>query len=154
MNFVEGYSHRNGRVEWEKRELDEWITDVFNAPAITLQAHSTNAIREHVRRELTNQGWSDEVAIAPHFTSVTVFSLKEDLAIQIQTGNVSRVFYDLLKLQYLFNRNKIEAAALAVPTRSGAQLLGSNIASFERLCGELQLYDRVVTVPILVIGFE
>ena len=154
MNFTEGYSHRNGRVEWEKRELDEWITDVFNAPAITLQAHATAAIRDHVRNELTNQGWSDEVPIAPNFTGVTVFSQKDDLAIQIQTGNVSRVFYDLLKLQYLFNRNKIEAAGLAVPTRSGAQQLGSNIANYERLCAELQLYDRVITVPILVLGFE
>lgn len=154
MNFVEGYSHRHGKIEWEKRELDEWITDVFNAPAIALEAHATNAIRAHVRSELTNQGWSDEVAIAPNFTSVTIFSQKDDLAIQIQTGNVSRVFYDLLKLQYLFTRNKIEAAALAVPTKGGAQKLGSNIANFERLCGELQLYDRVVTVPILVIAFE
>lgn len=154
MNFVEGYSHRNGNVEWEKRELDEWITDVFNAPSIKLEAHATIAIRDHVRRELTTEGWSDEVPIAPNFAAVTVFSQKDDLAVQIQTGNVSRVFYDLLKLQYLFTKNKIEAAALAVPSKSGAQLLGSNIANFERLCGELQLYDRIITLPILVIAFE
>jgi hypothetical protein len=154
MNFVEGYSHRNGNVEWEKRELAEWITDVFNAPAIAVESHATDAIRDHVRGELTQQGWSGEVPIAPQFTAVTIFSLKDDLAIQIQTGNVSRVFYDLLKLQYLFNRSRIEAAALAVPSRAAAQRLGSNIANFERLCGELQLYDRIITLPILVIAFE
>ena len=154
MNFFEGYSHRNGKVEWEKRDLDEWITDVFNAPTITLEPHATAAIRDHVRSQLTTAGWSDEVPIAPNFTGVTIFSQKEELAIQIQTGNVSRVFYDLLKLQYLFNGSKIEAAALAVPTKSGAQRLGSNIANYERLCAELQLYDRVITVPILVIAFE
>ena len=154
MNFVEGYSHRNGKIEWEKKELDEWITDVFNAPAIAIESHSTDAIRDHVRDELTQQGWSGEVPIAPHFTAVTVFSLKDDLAVQIQTGNVSRAFYDLLKLQYLFNRNRIEAAALAVPSKTAAQRLGSNIANFERICGELQLYDRIITVPILVIAFE
>jgi hypothetical protein len=154
MNFVEGYSHRNGNIEWEKRELDEWITDVFNAPAIAIESHATDAIRDHVRGELTQQGWSGEVPIAPHFTAVTIFSLKDDLAIQIQTGNVSRVFYDLVKIQYLFSRNRIEAAALAVPSRNAAQRLGSNVANFERLCGELQLYDRIITVPILVISFE
>lgn len=154
MNFVEGYSHRNGKVEWEKRELDEWITDVFNAPSITVEAHATNAIRDHLRNELTREGWSDEFAIAPNFAAVTVFSQKGDLAVQIQTGNVSRVFYDLLKLQYLFSRNKIEAAALAVPTKSGALRLGSNIANYDRLCGELQLYDRIITLPILVVAFE
>jgi hypothetical protein len=154
MNFIEGYSHRNGNVEWEKRELDEWLTDAFNAPAIKLEAHATAAIRGHVRSELTKEGWSEELYIARDLAGATVFSQKGDLAIQLQTGNISRVFYDLLKLQYLFNRNKIEAAALAVPTRSGASLLGSNIANFERLCSELELYDRIITVPILVVAFE
>lgn len=154
MNFIEGYSHRNGNVEWKKRELDEWLTDAFNAPAIKLEAHATAAIRGHVRSELTKEGWSEELYIARELAGATIFSQKGDLAIQLQTGNISRVFYDLLKLQYLFNRNKIEAAALAVPTRSGASLLGSNIANFERLCSELELYDRVITVPILVVAFE
>ena len=154
MNFVEGYSHRNGMVEWVKRDLFEWITDVFNAPTITLQAKATATIRQHVRSELTGAGWSEEARIAPNVANVTVFSQKEDLAIQLQTGNMSRVFYDLIKLQYLFVRGKIEAAALAVPTRSGAHRLGDNIADFERLKGELFLYDRIITVPILVIGFE
>jgi hypothetical protein len=132
MNFVEGYSHRNGNVEWEKRELHDWIKDVFNAPSIEVKAGSTTPIREHVRHELT----------------------KDDLAIQLQAGNISRAFYDLLKLQYMFQRNKIEAATLAVPTKLGAQRIGSNIANFERICAELQLYDRVITVPLLVIAFE
>ena len=154
MNFIEGYSHRNGNVEWEKRELDEWLNDAFNAPAIRLEAHATPAIREHIRSELTKEGWSEELYIAPNLAGATIFSRRGDLAIQLQTGNISRVFYDLLKLQYLFNSNKIEAAALAVPTRSGASLLGSNIANFERLCGELELYDRIITVPILVVAFE
>ena len=116
MNFIEGYSHRNGNVEWKKRELDEWLTDAFNAPAIKLEAHATAAIRGHVRSELTKEGWSEELYIARELAGATIFSQKGDLAIQLQTGNISRVFYDLLKLQYLFNRNKIEAAALAVPT--------------------------------------
>lgn len=154
MNFIEGYSHRNGNIEWEKRELDEWLTDAFNAPAIKLEAHATAAIRGHIRGELTKEGWSEELYIARDLAGATIFSQKGDLAIQLQTGNVSRVFYDLLKLQYLFNRNKIEAAALAVPTRNGASLLGSNIANFERLCSELELYDRIITVPILVVAFE
>lgn len=154
MNFIAGYSHRNGNIEWKKRELDEWLTDAFNAPAIALESHATAAIRSHIRSELTKEGWSEELYIAKDQAGATIFSQKDDLAIQLQTGNVSRVFYDLLKLQYLFSRNKIEAAALAVPTRSGASQLGSNIANFERLCGELQLYDRIITVPILVIAFE
>ena len=92
MNFVEGYSHRNGKVEWEKRELDEWITDVFNAPSITVEAHATNAIRNHLRNELTREGWSDEFAIAPNFAAVTVFSQKDDLAVQIRPATSAACF--------------------------------------------------------------
>jgi hypothetical protein len=154
MNFIEGYSHRNGNVEWKKRDLDEWLTDIFNVPTLTLGPHVTSEIRNRIRRELTAEGWSEEILIAPNFAGATIFSQKQDLAIQLQTGNISRVFYDLLKLQYLFVRGKIEAAALAVPTRAGALCLGSNIANFERLCSELHLYDRIITIPILVIGFE
>jgi hypothetical protein len=77
-----------------------------------------------------------------------------DLAFQIQTGNVSRAFYDLLKMQYLYMQKKIEAAALAVPTKDAANLIASNVAHSERVWGELQLFDRIITVPTLIIAFE
>jgi len=80
--------------------------------------------------------------------------MKDDLAFQLQTGNMSRAPYDLLKLQYLFQSQKIEAAALALPTKEAAKIIGDNIANAERVIRELQLFDRVITVPILVVAFE
>ena len=80
--------------------------------------------------------------------------MKDDLAFQLQTGNMSRAPYDLLKLQYLFQSGKIEAAALALPTKEAAKEIGDNIANAERVIKELQLFDRVITVPILVVAFE
>jgi len=67
---------------------------------------------------------------------------------------MSRAPYDLLKLQYLFQSERIEAAALALPTKKAAKIIGDNIANAERVIKELELFDRVITVPILVVVFE
>ena len=136
-----------------KRNLFEWVTDLFEAPQVTIGVRATTNIRNHVRNEITVAGWSDEVPLSPD-SDMTVFSMKGDLAFQLQTGNASRAPYDLLKLQYLYEEKRIEAAALAVPVRAAANSIGQNIASFERIEKELGIFDRIITVPILLIGFS
>lgn len=153
MKFVEAFSLHNGNVEWQRRELDEWLTDLFEAPAIPIVAGCTNRIRSHLRDELTDAGWSCNVRIDPNF-DLTVTGRFRDLAFQIQTGNISRAMYDLLKLEYLYKEKKIEAAALAVPTKAAAGLIGSNVANVERVWGEMQLFDRIITLPLLLVSFE
>jgi hypothetical protein len=153
MRFAEAYSLHNGQAEWEKRELSEWLTDIFEAPSIPIGAKCTGRIREHLHNELTKSGWAHSVRIDPNF-DLTVTGRYRDLAFQIQTGNISRAMYDLLKLQYLYSQGHIEAAALAVPTKSAGALIASNVANVERVWGEVQLFDRTITFPLLVIGFE
>ena len=75
------------------------------------------------------------------------------MAFQLQTGNISRYAYDLLKIQHLFLTREVECAILAVPTKEAANKLGSNIAHADRICPELNVFDRIVTVPIMVIAF-
>jgi hypothetical protein len=153
MRFVEAFSLHNGDTEWQRRELDEWLTDLFEAPAITIEPGCTGRIRTHLQTELSNGGWSYNVRIDPKF-DLTVTGMYRDLVFQIQTGNISRAMYDLLKFQYLWTQKKIEAAALAVPTKSAADIIGSNIANVERLWGEVRLFDRILTLPLLLVSFE
>lgn len=145
--------HHNAGAVWERRELKDWLTDVFEAPAVQVQPRCTPAIREHVESEFLNEGWALNVRLDQEFM-LNVFAVKDDLAFQLQTGNMSRAPYDLLKLQYLFQSGRIEAAALALPTQKAARTIGDNIAHAERVCRELRLFDRVITVPILVVAFE
>lgn len=145
--------HHNAGAAWDQRELKEWLTDVFEAPAIAIQRHCTQAIHEHVQQEFINEGWATDVRLdQQHQLAVT--AVKDDLAFQLQTGNMSRAPYDLLKLQYLFQSQRIEMAALALPTRAAAKIIGDNLANAERVCRELKLFDRVITVPIIVVAFE
>ena len=145
--------HHNAGVAWERCELKKWVIDVFEAPGVTIGKRCTQAVREHVESEFLNEGWALGVNLDQGL-GLKVFAEKDDLAFQLQTGNMSRAPYDLLKLQYLHQSKRIEAAALALPTKGAARAIGLNIANAERVIRELELFDYVITVPIMIIAFE
>lgn len=145
--------HHSAGAEWEKRDLKEWLTDIFEVPSLAIAPRCTTDIRKHVENEFLNEGWALNVDLDQGHR-LKVFAERDDLAFQLQTGNMSRAPYDLLKMQYLFQSQRIEAAALALPTKEAARTIGDNIANAERVINELQLFDRVITVPILVVAFE
>lgn len=147
------YDHHNAVSEWERRELQDWLADVFNAPAIKIREGCTTEIRDYVRKEFEKEGWAIKVKIDQDL-GLYVFAIKEDMAFHLQTGNISRAAYDLLKLQHLYHSGRIEAAALALPTKECSVLLGSNVANSDRIIKELELFNRTITVPIEVIAFK
>ena len=153
MKFDAAYSHHNGVEVWKSRDLYEWITDIFAAPRVKIQPRATRTIRAHVMRELESDGWAFGVSVDAE-VELKVFARKGDLAFQLQTGNISRYAYDVLKMQHLYQRREIESAVLAVPDRHASRQLGSNIASAERIWGELDVFDRVITLPIMLIAFS
>jgi hypothetical protein len=153
MKLIGVHNHHNGVAEWEKRELYEWLTDVFEVPQIQLQRRCTPDIRAHVAKEFEKEGWALDVKLDQDI-GLTVFAMKDDVAFQLQTGNMSRAPYDLLKLEYLYRDGRIKCAALALPTRDGANAIGDNIANADRLANELELFRLVISVPIMLIAFE
>jgi hypothetical protein len=153
LRLDHAYNHHNGVAEWAGRGLYEWLADVFEAPMVQIREGNTGEIREHVRREFEKEGWALNVKI-DQALGLSVFAMKEDLAVHLQTGNISRAAYDLLKLQHLYQTNRIQAAALALPTKEAALLLGSNVANADRIEKELDLFSRVVTVPTVILAFK
>src|SRR5947207_812170 len=125
MRFAFTYDHHNASAEWTRRDLQDWLTDIFEAPSVAIQEGCTPQIRRHVQRELEAEGWAINVKIDESL-GLTVFAMREDLAFQLQTGNMSRAPYDMLKLQHLYQTERIEAAALAIPTKQAAERIGSN----------------------------
>lgn len=153
MKLEGTYSHHNGVDIWQNRELYEWATDIFEAPEIKDGAVPTGIIRDHVKAELEANGWAFNVRIDAA-VELSVFARRNDLVFQLQTGNISRYAYDLLKLQHLYTKREVETAILAVPTKAAATKMGSNIANIERIWGELNIFDRIITLPIMLIAFE
>ena len=145
--------HHSAGHEWQRRDLYEWLTDVFEAPGVMIKAGATSRIKEHVTNEFLNEGWAMNAHLDQE-VNLTVTAMKDDLAFQLQTGNMSRAPYDLLKMQYLCTSGKIRAAAIALPTVKAARIMGDNLANAERVIRELQLFDKVITVPVLVVAFD
>lgn len=79
--------HHSAGVKWEGRELKEWLTDVFEAPAVKIEPRCTAIIREYVETEFLKEGWALNVSI-DQGVGLKVFSQKDDLAFQLQTGNI------------------------------------------------------------------
>ena len=71
-----------------------------------------------------------------------------------QTDNVGRIYADLLKLQTLYTKGNIIAGIILVPQIKTAKELGSNMANYERLIRELPIFSQVITMPLVVIGFN
>jgi hypothetical protein len=123
--------------------------------AIETPTHLSKAyqIRFAILNKLRSAGWSKEVRLSS-LSGITVTSMQQNTALCLQTGNMSRFYADLIKLQYLFVIGNIQDAVYIVLTRKLAKQLGSNLAHFERLVEELKLFDKVITVPMLVVGIE
>ena len=152
MNLVE-FSHRSGdsvlggtmlvRLRKSLRQLR------FKA-----RRHCTTHLRQAILKQLQTDGWSDKVQISPR-RKLTITAMHRNVGLCLQTGNMARFYADLLKLQSLFLEEMIYGAVYLIPTRSAARLMGQNMANFERLTSELsEEFNRVITVPIQVIGFE
>ena len=118
-----------------------------------IRRNSARSLRMRVLDRLRTCGWSNPVRIRAK-RGLTITAMHGSLAMCLQTGNMARFYADLLKLQAQFIDGKISAAVYVLPMRSAATALGSNIANFERLTSELDMFRAVITVPILVLGFK
>lgn len=145
--------HHSAGHEWERRDLYEWLTDVFVAPGVAIRPGATARIKEHVTNEFVNEGWAMNAHL-DQGVNLSVTAMKDDVAFQLQTGNMSRAPYDLLKMQYLCTSGRIKVAAIALPTVKAAKIMGDNLANAERVIRELQLFEKVITVPVLVVAFD
>lgn len=153
MRLAGVYSHQGSADIIRDVGLLGWLNDLFEEPDIIVGGTQTSVIRDYLRTKLEGDGWAIDVRIDAE-SNLTVFARKTDLVFQLQTGNICRYAYDLLKLQHLYAKNEIEGAILAIPTKNAASDIGSNITNEDRVRNELSLFGRFITIPIVVISFE
>lgn len=135
------------------KDLEDGVLDVIENIDIGIFHGSTKSLRKIISDGLKKQGWSSKVKLSTQ-SNINITSIKGKTALCLQTGNMGRFYADLLKLQYLFHKGKINSAIYILPTISLAKKMGSNLANFERLVLELKLFSKVITVPILVVGIH
>ena len=153
MQHNQIFSHRHAEeVLRDKRMVDE-IIRLADRPQIAVVNGNSTTIKTEFRKQLTSLGWAMKPRVHDSY-NLTINALKNEVGLTIQTGNIARAFYDLMKFQAMFLNNRLEVAVLILPTSSAAAIFGQNVANYDRVSDELVLFRHVVTVPCLLLGFE
>lgn len=146
------YEHRSGLKVVPNNivsDVEKIIWDINP----TLTKKSVTGIKEAAREKLEKEGWTGEYRLDAT-SRITISSYLKGIGLCFQTGNVGRIYADLLKLQTLYTKGNITAGIILIPQMKTAKELGSNMANYERLIRELPIFSQVITMPIVVIGFD
>lgn len=149
---IETYSHQNAESIVNPK-IKKDILQILGTTRFTIHEGCADRLRKLLLSEIKSVGWSDDFKIDAH-SQISLTSCNDDHALCLQTGNMSRFYADLLKLQYVYKNKKAFAAFYLIPSKEAAKNMGSNIAHFERFVFELQLFKDIVTIPTLVIGMK
>lgn len=146
-------SHQSADTLLPAKERLE-IENAIASCNVVVKKGAAAKIREELVCLLANAGWSGEMQVEPP-SKITIASKKNAVGLCIQTGgNMSRMYADILKLQKLYMENSIKSAAFILPTAPAAKALGQNYANADRLIAELQIFRKVIHMPIAVFAFE
>lgn len=146
------HSHSDGDnvfPEALRKEIERAIGKV----EVYLKGGASKKIRDELLGALHTAGWSDELLLSPG-SNITIASAKSGVGLCLQTGNMARMYADLLKLQTLYLNGIITCGALVLPSAPVAAKLGSNIANASRLERELDIFKKVFNLPTLVFSLE
>lgn len=135
------------------RELRKSVESAIDSSKGKPGKGQTESIRGDILTKLKTEGWSGEVQVAAG-SEMTITSMRENIALCLQTGNVARCHSDLMKLQTMYLNGGIKAAALIVPSQDVAKKFNSNVISDKRLERELAIFKKVYNVPTLVFVLE
>ncbi len=146
------YSHCDGESIVPSVYVDE-LCKIVNNYQKKLGLYKINDFKQYLLPAIHRKGWSDEYFL-DRTSKITITSIKESIGLCIQTGNMARMYADLLKLQALYSRGTINGGILILPVASCGKTFGGNVASYERVIRELHIFDKVITMPLIIIGFD
>lgn len=149
---TEIYEHRSGR-KVVPSSIINGVVDVVEELNPVLAKKAVARIKADIKERLEKNGWSEEYRLDAT-SKITISSFLKGIGLCFQTGNVGRIYADLLKLQTLYTKGNITAGIILVPKQKTAKKLGSNMANYERLTRELPIFSQVITMPIVVVGFS
>lgn len=149
---IEIFSHHNGDKAVAKKTKDQLIK-ILTDTTFKIKEGCANELRKTILAKLKTVGWSDDFMLDAN-SQISLTSCNDDHALCFQTGNMSRFYADLLKMQYVYKKDKIKAAIYLIPSKPAAKIMGSNIAHFDRFTFELNLFKDLITIPTLVIGIN
>jgi hypothetical protein len=132
-----------------QREIGNLIAAISVKPT----RGSAPLIRNAFIGGIKKMGWSSEIAVAPN-SDMTITSIKSEVGLCLQTGNMARMYADLVKLQTMYLNDAIKSAVIALPSATVAASIGNNIAQAKRLERELEIFKKAYNVPTVIFSLE
>ncbi|MBQ7590800.1 MAG: hypothetical protein IJU47_08995 [Verrucomicrobia bacterium] len=130
------------------------VVDVIKEFNYRIERYGTIKFRNELLDRLMMKGWSGKVNLSMN-SNISITSIFKNIGLCIQTGNMARMYADLMKLQAMYMDNKIKAALFILPVEECSRSIGSNAAKYERLLNELtNIFSKVITIPMIIIGFN
>jgi hypothetical protein len=151
MQIIDRFSHRGASDIIAGLNVTRELDSLFDIPTFNLEKGVTPHLHSLLNEQLLRAGWACDVAVSALANS-SITAKKGSIGFQLQTGNIARAFYDILKFQSLYVTGSITVSVLAVPSTDMAKRLGSNVAAFDRLQKELTAYAPAISCPTLLIG--
>lgn len=149
---IEIFTHSNGDEIVDKAIKDQLLKVIVELN-FKIQNGCANELRKVILEQLKSLGWSDDFILDAN-SQISLTSYFDDHVLCLQTGNMSRFYADLLKLQYVFKKKKAKAAFYIIPSKEASKIMGSNIVNFDRFKFELNLFKDIITIPTIVVGIN
>ena len=131
------YEHRSG-LKVVPADIITGVEKIVKEINPVLSKKSVASIKEAVKDRMEKDGWTGEYRLDTT-SKITISSYLKGIGLCFQTGNVGRIYADLLKLQTLYTKGNITAGIILIPQNQTAKELGSNMANYERLIRELPI---------------
>lgn len=133
--------------------LRQEVAATLDSLKVKITKGASSNLRDELIAKLRGLGWSSEVIVSRD-SKVSITSVKGSTGMCLQTGNMARMYADLLKLQKLYMDNAISSAVMIVPSEPVAKTLGANLAHASRLERELGIFKKVIHVPMVIYAIE
>ena len=147
------YNYRSGK-EIVPESISSGVLSLIEKMDYSLGKYDIKNFKDDLSDQLAQMGWSGKVALSSK-SNITITSMLKEIGLCTQTGNMARMYADLMKLQALYLDDKIKAAIFVLPTKTCANSFGGNVANFDRFTNELtNIFSKVITVPMLIVGFD
>lgn len=146
------YNYRNGQ-QIIPQDITDRVIGVIGDLDYSLGKYDIKHFKNDLSDRLKMQGWSGKVHLSVR-SSISITSILKNVGLCTQTGNMARMYADLMKLQAMYLDDKIKAAIFILPTKECANSFGGNIANYDRFLNELtNIFSKVITVPMVIVGF-
>ncbi len=146
------HSHCAGSERVPPHLLEE-VLAAADSVDVRIERGAAPRIRDQFVATLRLKGWSSEVTVS-RGSDMSITSMRDNIGLCLQTGNMARMYADLMKLQALYLNDAIQAAIFVVPAQPVALAIGDNIAQATRLERELEIFRKVFYVPTLIVALE